>query len=180
MVRFAKRPLEWIDVDPRFEGASAQDHVRNARGFIGRLESEGGRKFKGSPEQAARWAAGCLELKQCILKLGTTESLDLHTDMREFFQAFEHERYRIYQMSYSGTGWTPNQVLTWFDLIYKHSTYAILAAHLPDRQEINTLATRIQMKIGAGGVTSTTTTTGKIKKPGVLKKYRTASKRLRN
>ena len=179
-MRFAKRPLEWIDVDPRFEGASAQDHAHNAQGYIGRLESEGGRKFKGSPEQAARWAAGCLELKQHILKLCTTQSQDLRTDMREFFQAFEHERYRIYQMSYNGSGWTPKQVLIWFELIYKHSTYAILAAHLPDRQEINTLATRIQMQIGPGGVTSTTTTTGKIKKPGVLRRYRRASKPPRN
>ena len=176
-MRFATRPLEWIDVDPRFEGASAQDHARNARAYIERLESEGARKFKGVPEQATRWKAGCLELKQHIHRLSTIQSQDLHTDMREFFQAFEHERYRIYQMSYSGSGWTPKLVLIWLDLIYKHSTYAILAAHLPDRQEVNTLTTRIKMTIGPEGVTSTTTTTGDVKKPGVLKRYRRARKR---
>jgi hypothetical protein len=141
------------------------------------LESEGIRKFKGNHDRAARWKEGCQNLKKHIRRPGTTQSQGLRTDMREFFQAFEHEGHRIYQMSLSGSGWTPKQVLIYLDLIYKHSTYAILAAHIPDRQASNTLLTRLYMTIGPEGVTSTSTTTDEFTEPRGRRKYRRARKR---
>lgn len=181
MARFADRSLQWTDVDHRFEEVSAQQHAYYAVSYIERLEIEGTRKLKEHPAQAARWRAGCQELKEYIRKLGIDQSRELHNDLREFIHVLEHTRIRLYQMSYgtadTGNTFSTQDVLDWFDIVYRHSTYAILAAHLPDKQEINTKSTHIRMNISEQGITSTVTTTGDIIEPHVPRKYRRAAKR---
>ena len=100
MARFAQRPFEWVDIDERFEALSAQRHARNAVRYIQRLERDGAIRLKNQPQQAIRWQELCRELTQYIRNLGTDDTRDLATDLREFIHALEHARYRAYQISY--------------------------------------------------------------------------------
>lgn len=52
--RFKDRPLELIDLIPRFEGVTAGEHHRNARDFIERLADDGAALFRDDPARAAR------------------------------------------------------------------------------------------------------------------------------
>ena len=136
--RFKDRPLELIDLIPRFEGATAGEHHRNARGFIERLADDGAALFKDDPDRAARWKDGCMELREMITHLGRADRPDLAKALREFNQAFEHHTRRIHQMAYgadqSEDKQQVKQVLDWIAYTYRFSIYAILASYLDDKQ----------------------------------------------
>lgn len=138
MGRFKNRRLELIDLVPRFEGVTAGEHSRNARGFIERLALDGAALFKDDPDRAARWKAGCMELRETITHLGRADRPDLATALREFNQDFEHHTARIHQMAYGADQSEDKQqvkrVLDWIGYTYRHSSYAILASYLDDKQ----------------------------------------------
>ena len=178
MTRFSNRPLEWMDVLHRFDEQSSSLHVRYAISYIDRLASDGARLLRDQPSQADRWRQGCQKLKDYIHNLRIMENHDLATALREFIQEFEHTTFRIYQIRYGIADITDNnlsipQLVAWFDLIYRTSTYAIIASYIPDKEETNTLVTHINLTTG------TQTTTGEIIEPQVPKKYRKAAKPLR-
>lgn len=138
MGHFKDRPLELIDLVPRFEGTTAGEHHRNARGFIERLADDGAALFKDDPDRAARWKAGCMELRETITHLWRADRPDLATALREFIQAFEHHTARIHQMAYGAKKGEDKkqvkQVLDWIGYTYRFATYAILASYLDDKQ----------------------------------------------
>ena len=181
MPRFAARPLRWADIDKRFEGHSAQEHFRNAISYIQKLEHDGRVALKDEPQKFARWQELCQELTQYIRIVRPAER-DFSTNLREFIHTFEHAQLRAYQISYGSDGFAEpisvDYVLDWLDFIFKHSTYAILAAHIPDKQEINTRVTHIDMEYADGKlITKSTTTTGALIPPTVPRKYRGMERR---
>ena len=183
MSRFVERPYEWADIDKRFEGLAAHRHLRNAISYIQKLEEDGRTELETEPKQFERWRELCRELVQYLRKVGVDTERDLTTDMREFVHAFEHAQHRMYQISYGPAGFndalTTRYVLNWLEFVFRHSTYAILSAHIPDKQAISTLQTHIYMDINlAEGTTkTTTTTTGEIIEPTVPRKYRGKDRR---
>ena len=139
MGRFKNRLLELVDIIPRFEGVSAGEHARNAQGFIERLALDGAALFKDDPDRAARWKAGCMELRATIMHLERSDRPDLATALREFIQAFEHHTARIYQMAYGAEQTEDDrsqtkQVLDWIECTYRLSTYAIIASYIEDKR----------------------------------------------
>ncbi len=58
------------------------------------------------------------------------------------------------------------QFLSWFDLVYRYSTYAIIASHCPDKNPPSNNSTRINV------VTGEVTEEGERGKAMVPKKYR--------
>ena len=76
MTRFKDRPLEWIDVNPRFEALSSSDHARNAIAFIQVLEIEGAKLLAEGSNQHGRWKEGCAELQGYIRALGQVDDRD--------------------------------------------------------------------------------------------------------
>lgn len=139
MGRFKNRSLALIDLVPRFEGVTAGEHARNARGFIESLGRDGAALFEDDPDRAVRWKDGCMKLRETIMHLGRADRPDLATALREFIQDFEHHTARIHQMAYGaeqseeGKNQT-KQVLDWIGYTYRLSTYAIIASYIEDKQ----------------------------------------------
>ena len=176
MGRFKDRPLELIDLVPRFEGATAGEHHRNARGFIERLADDGAALFKDDPSRAARWKDGCMELREMITHLARADRPDLATALREFIQAFEHHTARIHQMTHGaeegGDKKRVKQVLDWIAYTYRLSTYAILASYLDDKQVIGYTHLHLDMS------TRKWTEESHMEEMKVPKKYQHATKKI--
>ena len=92
------RPLDLTDLIPRFDGASSQGHLRDARSLVERLGDDGRRLLKDKPDAAERWVSGCQEMKKHIISYGARPADELATDMREFIHMFEHHMERMLQM----------------------------------------------------------------------------------
>ena len=174
--RFKDRPLELIDLIPRFEGATAGEHHRNARGFIERLADDGAALLKGDPYRAARWKDGCMELREMITHLARADRPDLATALREFNHAFEHHTGRIHQMAYgadqSEDKKQVKQVLDWIAYTYRFSTYAILANYLDDKQVTDYTHLHLDMNTGKW------TEESHMEEMKVPKKYQHATKKI--
>ena len=157
MARYKDRPLDLGTLVPRFESEPSWMHVRTARGLIERLASEGKNLFGRDSAQTRRWREGWNAVYQHISRLGQDTDMDLATALREFIQAFEHQTQRVEQMLFglgdcadsgSDTGMNASQLRSWIDLTFRASTYAITSSYIPDKQETNTLVTRINVTTG--------------------------------
>ncbi len=178
MPRFKDRPLEWIDVSPRFEACPTSDHAHKAIGFIQRLQAEGRQLLEDGSVQADRWNQGCLDLQNHIRALGRADRPDLPTALREFFHSFEHATGRMYQMMHGIPGIAEDrtqlrQFFNWFDMVYRHSTYAITASYCPNKNPPSTLRTTINLTTGE------VTQEGERGEAKVPKKYRHATDKVR-
>ena len=140
-------------MNPRFEALSSSDHARNAIAFIQVLEIEGAKLLAEGSNQHGRWKEGCAELQGYIRALGQVDDRDLSTSLREFIHLYEHTTERMYRMLQGTRGNAEDissirQALNWFDLAYKHSTYAILSSCIPDKNPPQTLRTTINIATG--------------------------------
>ena len=180
MARFADRRLQWIDIIGRFEANPSSHHIHDAFSFIGRLKDEGRSFWAKDPEQLLKWQEYCSVLWEFINNLSRrrdVEKQNLATTMREFIQEFEHSTGRMYQMLY---GAVPNpdndesldRIFAWFDLVFRASTYALVSAWIPDKQESNSLRTTVNLTTGEVRQEGTRS---EMKVPG---KYRNSTKRL--
>lgn len=180
MPRFKQRQLQWTDIIERFEARPHSEHVNHARGMIERLRSEGDRFLKRKPDQLRRWCHSCTQLLDFLRDLDQrqdSKQQSLETAMREFIQEFEHSTDRMSQILYGALADPDNneaarQIMPLFELIYRVSTYAIVSAWIPDKQEETTYRIRVNL------------TTGDVKDEGthipmrVPKKYRKSTTRL--
>ena len=179
--RFKNRHPQLIDIVDRFEAIPSSTHIRNARGAIERVREEGASFWKEGSSQLTRWRRYCNVLWDFIqTDLGNRRHLknqDLATALREFIQEFEHSTGGMYKMLY-GTSDDPEsdsnitRMLDWFNLIYKFSTYAILAFWIDDKTEH--VATTISLNLTTGESTQETTR----EEMKVPKKYQRATKDL--
>jgi len=83
----------------------------------------------------------------------------------------------VYQMLHGLAGIVQDrtrlrQVLGWFDLAYRRSTYAIIASHCPDKNPPSTHGTKINVTTGE------VTEEGKRGEATVPKKYRHATNKI--
>lgn len=175
------RPLDLTDLIPRFDGASSQGHLRDARSLVERLGDDGRRLMRDKPAAAERWVSGCQEMKRYIISYGRRREVDLATDLREFVHMFEHHMGRMLEMMLGLARGSPDdeelqlrvrQIRQWMDLTYRSATYAILARHIPDKQVVSDLRTHINLSTGAHR------TEGTVVEPTVPKKYKHAAKRV--
>lgn len=141
--RFKARQLQPMDFVGRFEAKPSSTHVHDALSAIGRLKDEGANFWEEGSEQLSRWRRGCTTLWTFLNTLGTrrvVENQDLTTVLREFIQELEHSTWRMYQMLYGIFDDPDNdprlkQIVDWFDLIYKLSTYAVISTWIDDKTE---------------------------------------------
>ena len=156
-------------------------HVRNANALIERMAEEGKSLFPHDSGQSRRWQEGWDEVKQHISRLGQSNQGDLATALRKFIHSWEHQTERMDQMMFgltdsrdteSDTRMNASQLRAWTDLTYKASTYAIISAYIPDKQENSMLRMTINL------TTRKTTTTWERIKARVPRKYRHATKKL--
>ena len=181
--RHENSPPELLDLVPRFEGESSGVHVRNALGATGRLKDDGTAFWSEGTPQLEKWHHECDELMEFIGRsLGKRRHLDkqdLSTALREFVQTFEHSQWRLDQLLRSGPSEEDRRrILRWCDLIYRLSTYALIAFWIDDKTEH--VATRISMRLDrtTGMVTEQSMETEVTKKMTVPKKYKKATQRL--
>ena len=153
MPRFKKRQAQLMDFVGRFEADSSSTHVRNALGAIERLKDDGAKFWNQDSSQLSRWKDGCTALWAFLNTLGkrrNVEKQDLATALREFIHEFEHSTWRMYQMLY-GTLEDPDndssikQMIDWFDLVYKLSTYALISAWIDDKMEEVSVSVTVSM-----------------------------------
>ena len=152
--RFASRSLEFFDLIQRFEAKSSQIHTSGAQGAIERLRQEGDGFWSGGQKQLKRWREYCDVLWIFIVKdLGNrrfNKKQDLATALREFIAEFEHSTHGMFEMLY-GTSENVDsdpsirKMFTLFEVVYRSSTYAILAYWLDEKHE--EISTKIQIKI---------------------------------
>ncbi len=152
--RFASRSVEFFDLIQRFEAKSSQIHVIGAQGAIERLRQEGDGFWSEDQKQLKRWQDYCNVLWTFVVTdLGNrrfNEKQDLETALREFIDEFEHSTHGMFEMLY-GTSEYPDsdpnvrKMFTLFELVYRASTYAILAYWLDEKHEEK--STTIHVKI---------------------------------
>ena len=178
--RFAARQLQLVDLVDRFEAKPSSTHVYQALGVIGRLRDEGANFWDEGANQLSRWRDSCTTLWRFLNTLGERrgiENQDLATVLREFIQEFEHSTFRMHQMLY-GTLDDPdndpalNQMLNWFDLVYKLSTYAVISTWIDDKAQETTVHVSVNLTTGES------TDEWTIKEMKIPKNYRHASKDL--
>lgn len=105
------------------------------------------------------------------------EKQEVTTTLREFIQEFEHSTGRMCEMLY-GTSDDPDnnpefmQVLDWFDLIYRYSTFGIISYWIDDKTEEHSMAISINPATGERREKWTS------KEMKVPRKYRRAAKTL--
>lgn len=155
--RFANRSLEFFDLIQRFEAKTSSEHSLNAQGAIERLRQEGKNFWADDQKQLRRWMDYCKVLWDFIVTdLGDrrfNQKQDLATAMREFIGEFEHSTHGMFEMLYGASDDVdsdPNirKMLSLFELVYRSSTYAILAYWLDEEHEEK--STNLQVKITPG------------------------------
>ena len=136
MSRFKERKSQLMDILDRIEAKPSSVHIRNALSAIERLRDDGDTFWDEDSNQLRRWQEYCTILWMFLNTLGKRrylEKQDLATALREFIQEFEHSTAGMYEMLY-GAFDNPDhnrdlkQLLNWFDLIYRFSTYALIFA----------------------------------------------------
>lgn len=180
--RFKNRHLELFDLVGRFESSPTSGHARDARAVIERVRDEGSAFWHEGSSQLKRWRDYCNVLWSFVhTSLGERRHIkkqDVAETLREFFQEYEHSAHGMFEMLY-GTSADPEkdprikQVLEWFPMIFRCSTYAITSFWLDDKTE--EILTEISINLTTG-VSSEKTT--RLKEMKVPKKYRHASRPL--
>ena len=180
--RFRNRHLELFDLVDRFEAGTAGIHARNARGVIERVRDEGSTFWEEGSSQLNRWRGYCNVLWTFIhTSLGERRYLkkqDVAEALREFYQEFEHSTYGMFKMLYGTSENLENdvkikQVLAWFPLIFRCSTYAITSFWLDDKKE--EILTEIALNLATGESRQETTI---LKEMIVPKKHRRGARNL--
>ena len=133
-MRFSKRQRELIELVPRLESVGHEEHVYNALAAIGRLRDDGQVLFKDHPEPLARWDRGCQTLLKFLnagemWKRLCLENQSLGDALAAFISDFEHDSLRIYQLLHSSYIEEKDRraVLSWLDLTFRFSMYAIIS-----------------------------------------------------
>ena len=180
--RFKNRHLELFDIVDRFESSPYSKHARDARAVIERVRDEGAAFWEEGSSQLKRWRDYCNVLWTFIhTSLGERRHLkkqDVAEALRGFFQEFEHSTHGMYEMLY-GTSDDPEndprikQVLDWFPLIFRCSTYAITSFWLDDKTE--EILTEISINLATRESSQKTTILKEMKVP---KKHRRAARNL--
>ncbi len=125
-----------------------------AQGAIERLRQEGDGFWSEDQKQLKRWRDYCNVLwKFIVADLGNrrfNKKQDLATALREFVAEFEHSTHGMFEMLYGTSEDTDSdsnvrRMFTLFELVYRSSTYAILAYWLDEKHEEK--STTIQVKI---------------------------------
>ena len=151
---FANRSVQFFDLLQRFEAKTSSDHNRMAQGAIERLREEGGSFWSEDQKQLKRWRDYCNILWTFIVTdLGNrrfNQKQDLATTLREYIAEFEHSTHGMFEMLYGTSDDVDSDprvrmMFTLFELVYRSSTYAILAYWLDEKHEEK--STTIQMKI---------------------------------
>ena len=155
--RFKERHYQLIDQINRFESESTATHVRNTLAAIGRIKNVGPIFWDEGTSQLSRWNHYCDILWVFInADLGRRrfrEKQDLATALREFIAEFEHSVHGMYEMLY-GTGDDPDnddnikQMLIWFDVVYRFSTYAIVSYWIDEKSDHTSVEIKINMTTG--------------------------------
>lgn len=133
-MRFNKRQPELIELVPRLESVGCEEHMYNAVAAIGRLRDDGKVLFKDHPDPLARWNRGCQTLFE-FLNAGelwtrlVLENQSLEDALAAFISEFEHDSNRIYQLLHSSHVQEKDRraVLSWLDLTFRFSMYAIIS-----------------------------------------------------
>ena len=141
--RFKARQHQLMDFVGRFEAKPSSTHVYNALAAVRRLKDDGANFWDEGSDHLRRWREGCATLWTFLSTLGSRrdiEKQDLTVVLREFIQEFEHSTWRMYQLLYGVFGDPDNnpdlkQILDWFDLVYKLSTYALISTWIDDKTE---------------------------------------------
>ena len=192
MGRFEERSLQLIDLVDRFESVPPSTHTRNALAIIERLNEEVQKLWKQDGHQYAKWKEYCGELSQLLKGMDQRrhrESQGLETALREFIHEFEHSTFRMRQLAYGVVGdvgskrdeiegdtdrpLSMSEILDWFNLVYRLSTYALTSAWNDDEQGITRVEIQVDMKTGQ--VREKRTVIERI----IPAKYRKFAKRLR-
>ncbi len=151
-MRYKERLLQLTDLIGRFEAKSSADHCYNAIAALQRLRDDGRDYWRSDPEALKRWNRGCDVLQVFLNNLGTRTKQPLATIMREFVQEFEHSIGRMYQLLFSGSipegEATRTRYLSWVELAYRLSTYAILSSWIEDKTEVMTISIKSNLRTG--------------------------------
>lgn len=156
MPRFRDRSLRLLDIPDRFEAQPSSVHAYNALGAIGRLRDDGDRFWGDGSSQNTRWKEYCMILYRFINRLGERRYIEkqpLETAFREFIQEFEHSISGMYEMLY-GTASDPEdsehiqQIIDWFNLVYRLSTYALVSYWIDDKTEEHIGKITVDMRAG--------------------------------
>ena len=180
--RFKDRHLQWFDLVDRFEAKPSSKHAYDACSVIERVRDDASAFWEEGSAQLKRWRHYCNVLWTFInTGLGErryVKNQDLAEALREFFQEFEHSTHGMYEMLY-GTSDDPEndpkikQVLDWFPLIFRCSTYTITSFWLDDKTEDVLIDISINSVTGKRSQKTT-----KLKEMQVPKKHRRAAKDL--
>ena len=169
-----------MDILGRFEWKSHQEHCRNARGLIGRLQDEGARFWDRDSELFMKWqdyGNDMYEFINTLTRRRDSEEQDLEAVMRDFIPLFEHSTMKMYRLTFQVVDDPENdervrEVMNWFNWVYISATYAIVSAWLDDKQEKNELTTYVNLRNGEVKQEGTRT------KMIVPRKFRSKTKRL--
>ena len=134
--RFKDRSLEFLDLNQRFEAKPSSHHMSTAKGAIERLRQEGASFWSEDQQQLRRWREYCNVLWTFIVTdLGSRRFIQkqgVETALREFIGEFEHSTHGMFEMLYGTSDDVDSdpqvrQILSWFELVYRSSTYAIVS-----------------------------------------------------
>ena len=178
--RFQARQPQFMDFIGRFEAKSSPAHVHDALAAIDRLKDDGANYWNEGSDQLVRWREGCTALwtfLNTLRRRRDIERQDLTVALREFIQEFEHSTWRMCQMLYGVFDSPDNspalhQMLDWFDLVYKLSTYAVISTWIDDKAEQSSVNIMVDL---TSGEHTEKWTRNKLRIP---KNYRHASKSL--
>ncbi|MCY4241014.1 MAG: hypothetical protein OXD36_04655 [Rhodobacter sp.] len=149
--RFRNRSVEFFDIIQRFEEKTVSCHINTARGAIERLAEEGKSFWPDGQDELTQWQRYCDVIRSIILNLNERRFVhkqELETALREFIAEFEHSTYRLFQLLHGVSdedGSIRRWIITLFEVVYRSSTYTILAYWLDEKHEEKT--THMTLKI---------------------------------
>ena len=154
MARFNERSPQLMDLVDRIDSVPSSTHIRNALAIIARLEDDGRRYWSEDDDRYTKWKEYCGELSHLLRGLRQRRrecDPGLETTLKEFIHEFEHSTHRMRQMAFGIVGDTEpkrdesderlciapsmSEILDWFNLVYRLSTYALISAWADDEQE---------------------------------------------
>ena len=155
----------------RFEALPSSHHIRNALSLIVRIRQDGVAYFGKNLGQIQSWEEHCNLLYAFLnqdLSQRKYKGQDLAKALREYIHEFEHVSYRLHEMLYGpafkqGDSKTVLELSTRMKLLYRHSTYAILAFWIDDKTE--DVVIRVKTNLATGKTRSSIETKG-MKIPG--------------
>ncbi|MCY4318764.1 MAG: hypothetical protein OXE76_06140 [Alphaproteobacteria bacterium] len=149
--RFENRSLEFFDVIQRFEQKTVSSHVVMAQGAIERLAEEGRPFWPDGQKQSAKWQVYCDTIRSIILNLSERRFVhkqELETALREFISEFEHSTHGLFKLLHGvpdEDGSIRQRIITLFEVVYRASTYAILAYWVDEKHEEKTTQMTLQI-----------------------------------